>query len=141
VVVREFDGTEAIIPNESVITSTVLNHSYSDQSVRVDLTVQVAYGTNLRQALDALQEIAREHPRVQKEPAPAALVRNFGESGIDLDLMVWIADPEAGRGNLRSELNLRIDEVFRQRGFEIPFPQRDLHIVSGALEPAAKGQV
>ncbi len=141
VVVREFDGTEAIIPNESVITSTVLNHSYSDQSVRVDLTVQVAYGTNLRQALDALQAIAREHPRVQKEPAPAALVRNFGESGIDLDLMVWISDPEAGRGNLRSELNLRIDEVFRQRGFEIPFPQRDLHIVSGALEPAAKGQV
>ena len=135
VVVREFDGTEALIPNESVITATVLNHSYSSQAVRVDLTVQVAYGTNLRAALDALLEVAREHPRVEQEPPPAALVRNFGESGIDLDLLVWIADPEAGRGNLRSELNLRIDEVFRERGFEIPFPQRDLHIVSGALEP------
>lgn len=130
VVVREFDGTEALIPNESVITSTVLNHSYSDQSVRVDLSVQVAYGTNLRQALDALVAIATEHPRVQKDPPPAAMVRNFGESGIDLDLLVWIQDPEAGRANLRSELNLRIAEVFRERGFEIPFPQRDLHIIS-----------
>lgn len=135
VVVREFDGTEAIIPNESVITSTVLNHSYSDRAVRVDLTVQVAYGTNLRQALDTLLDVARNHPRIQTEPPPAALVRNFGENGIDLDLMVWITDPEAGRANLRSELNLSIDEAFRVRGFEIPFPQRDLHIVSGTLEP------
>lgn len=134
VVVREFDGTEAIIPNESVITSTVLNHSYSDRSIRVDLTVQVAYGTNLRQALDTLLEVARGHPRVQAEPPPAALVRNFGENGVDLDLLVWIADPEAGRGNLRSELNLGIDEAFRARGFEIPFPQRDLHIVTGSLD-------
>lgn len=129
VVVRGFDGTEAIIPNESVITSTVINHSYSDRLARVDLSVQVAYATDLRLALETLMATARASPRVVSNPAPVAFVKSFGESGIDLDLLVWISDPEGGRANLKSDLNLEIHEAFRARGIEIPFPQREVRIV------------
>ncbi len=138
VVVKGYDGTEAIIPNESVITSTVINHSYSDRLARVDVAIQVAYATDLRLALDTLQETALSLPRVVKSPAPVAFAKNFGESGIDLELMVWISDPEGGRGNLRSDLNLQILDAFRSKGIEIPFPQREIRIL-GEAPPAAKG--
>jgi small-conductance mechanosensitive channel len=133
VVVRSADGTEAIIPNESVITSTVVNHSYSDRLARIDLPVQVAYQTDLRLALETLLALARAAPRVVKVPEPVAFVKNFGESGIDLELMVFINDPEAGRANLKSELSLQIFDAFRAKGIEIPFPQRDVRIVGNPL--------
>jgi small-conductance mechanosensitive channel len=133
VVVRSGDGTEAIIPNESVITSTVLNHSYSDRLSRIDLPVQVGYATDLKLALETLLAIARATPRVVEAPEPVAFVKNFGDSGIDLELMVFINDPEAGKANLRSELNLRIFDAFRAKGIEIPFPQREVRIVGNPL--------
>jgi small-conductance mechanosensitive channel len=137
VVVRGFDGTEAIIPNESVITSTVINHSYSDRLARIDIGVQVAYSTNLRVALETLTATAQASNRVVTEPAPMALVKNFGESGVDLELLVWISDPESGRANLRSDLYLAIFEAFRGKEIEIPFPQREVRYVGDV--PAASG--
>jgi len=133
VVVRSGDGSEAIIPNESVITSTVVNHSHSDRLARIDLPVQVAYQTDLRLALETLLALARAMPRVLKSPEPVALVKNFGESGIDLELMVFINDPEAGRANLKSELSLQVFDAFRAKGIEIPFPQREVRIVGNPL--------
>lgn len=133
VVVRSGDGSEAIIPNESVITSTVVNHSHSDRLARIDLPVQVAYQTDLRLALETLLALARAMPRVVKSPEPVALVKNFGESGIDLELMVFINDPEAGRANLKSELSLQVFDAFRAKGIEIPFPQREVRIVGNPL--------
>ena len=133
VVVRGGDGTEAIIPNESVITSTVLNHSYSDRLSRVDVPVQVGYQTDLRLALETLLAIARATPRVVESPEPVAVVKNFGESGVDLELMVFIDDPEAGRANLKSDLSLEIFDTFRAKGIEIPFPQREVRIVGNPL--------
>ncbi|MBI1397749.1 MAG: mechanosensitive ion channel [Betaproteobacteria bacterium] len=129
VVVRSYDGTENIIPNETVITSTVQNHSYSDRQLRVDGTVQIAYDADAELALETLLAAARAHPRVLAEPAPAALVRGFGESGVDLEFFVWVGDPEGGRANLKSDLNLAILRAFREKGIEIPFPQRDVRII------------
>ena len=136
VVVRAFDGTENLIPNETVITSTVINHSYSDRMVRVDGRVQVGYSSDVPQVLETLRAVALAHPRVLADPPPAVLLRGFGDNGIDIDYFVWIRDPEAGRGNLQSELNLRILEEFRARGIEIPYPQRDVRIVGA---PAGQG--
>lgn len=130
VVVRSLDGTENIIPNETVITSTVVNHSYSDRRVRVDGLVQVAYDADVRRALEIIVEIAKGHPRVVDSPAPIALVKSLAESGVDIEFFTWIDDPESGRGNLRSDLNLQILEAFRKEGIEIPFPQRDIRVRS-----------
>jgi small-conductance mechanosensitive channel len=134
IVLRGLDGTEAIIPNETVVSSTVINHSYSDTQVRVDLPISVSYQSDVEKALALMREAANKHPRVMHSPAPAALLKQFGESGIDLELYCWIKDPEAGRGNLKSELYLVIWKAFRANAIEIPFPQREVRIL-GQLPP------
>lgn len=129
IVVRGMDGTEAIIPNETVITSTVINHSYSNRRVLMRIPVQISYGSNLQTALKLMIGAAQSHPRILKDPAPAALVSAFGDNGINLELMSWIEDPEHGKLNLQSEINLALYESFLANGIEIPFPQRDIRIV------------
>jgi small-conductance mechanosensitive channel len=132
IVLRSLDGTEAIIPNETVVSSTVINHSYSDNVVRVEVPIQISYRSDLELALDLMQKAAWHHPRVVKKPEPLALVVGFADSGIDLELYAWIADPENGKGNLRSELYLELWKVFKGRGIEIPFPQREVRILPGS---------
>ena len=131
VVVRSLDGIEAIVPNETLVTTTVLNHSYTSRDVRVAVSVQVSYDTDVEHAMALMEEAARAEPRVQKAPGPVAVVLRFADSGIDLELGVWINDPENGQGNLRSSLNLAILRTFRNNGIVIPFPQRDINIVGG----------
>jgi small-conductance mechanosensitive channel len=128
VVVKGHDGTESIIPNETVITSTVLNHSYSDRKLRVDGAIQVGYATDVRRALAVIDGILQAHPRVEQTPAPLAVVKGFADSGIDLSYFVWVNDPENGTGLLRSEISLALLDAFRENGIEIPFPQRDVRI-------------
>jgi len=132
VVVRNPDGTEAIIPNETVISSTVINHSYSDRRVRMAVPLQVAYGTDLDLAARVMEEAARRQPRVLREPAPAVLVKQFGESGIDLELGVWIEDPQEGHAGLRSDLYRAIWREFQAQGIEIPYPQREVRVLGDA---------
>jgi len=131
VVVRSLDGVEAIVPNETMVTTTVLNHSLSARDARVAIQIQVAYGTDLERALALLIRVARANPRVETADgrAPAAFVLRFADSGIDLELGVWIRDPENGQLNLRSDLNLALWKAFQQEGIGVPFPQREVRIV------------
>ena len=132
-VVRSLDGTEAIIPNESLITGTVINHSLSDKRVLLRLPLQISYGSPPALALDLLTNIGREHPRALKEPQVGAFVTRFGDNGIELELCVWISDPEAGQIQLRSELYMRIWQTFNDNGIQIPYPQREIRILAEAL--------
>jgi small-conductance mechanosensitive channel len=136
-VVKALDGREAIIPNETLITSTVLNHSYSDRRARVPLQIQVAYGTEVEPVLRLCEEVARRHPRVLKDPVPFAMLAGFGENGLNLELGFWIGDPEEGTGSVRSDIALGLLAAFRERGVEIPFPQRDVRILSGSERAGA----
>jgi small-conductance mechanosensitive channel len=128
-VVKGLDGTEAIIPNETAVSSTVINHSYSDPRVRVDVPIQVSYDSDVELAMRLMREAAEAHPRVLKQPAPATVLKQFGESGIDLEMYLWIADPEAGRANLRSDIYLTVFRAFKAHAIDIPFPQRDVRLV------------
>ena len=130
VVVRNRDGVERLIPNENLITSEVINWSFSDDSTRVKLPVQISYEDDPEQAMALLLEAAKASSRIIPDPPPSARLLNFGESGIDLELRVWINDPENGIGNVRTDVNLAIWKLFRQHGITIPYPQRDLHLVS-----------
>ncbi|HVO90067.1 MAG TPA: mechanosensitive ion channel domain-containing protein, partial [Casimicrobiaceae bacterium] len=130
VVVRSLDGVEAIVPNETLVTTTVLNHSYSTRDVRVAVQVQVTYDADVELALRLLGEIARRQPRILGEPnAPAAFVTSFGDSGINLELGVWINDPHLGQGNLKSDINREILREFAAHGIEIPFPRREVRVL------------
>ena len=130
-VVRANTGIEAIIPNDMLVTTTVLNHSYSDSSVRLAVRVQVGYRTEIADALKLLVEIARRHPRVLRMPEPTGQVLNLAESGIDLELGFWIKDPERGSQNVRSDLMVDLLSEFRARGIEIPYPQREVRLLGG----------
>ncbi|MBI3374716.1 MAG: mechanosensitive ion channel [Betaproteobacteria bacterium] len=125
-VVRSLSGVEAIIPNDTLISSTVLNHSYTDRKVRFTVKVQVSYATDVEKLLPELVAIARRHPRVLSDPEPGALLAAFADSGIDLELGFWIQDPELGTNNVRSELSLAILSELRTRGIEIPYPRREV---------------
>ena len=137
IVVRSGDGIEAIVPNETVVTTTVLNHSYTTPQVRVTVQVQVSYESDVEKALALLVEIALRESRVLRgAQAPKAFAVSFADSGINLELGVWINDPQVGHLDLRSSLNLAILKAFAANGIQIPYPQRDVRIVG---EPVQRG--
>jgi small-conductance mechanosensitive channel len=135
IVVRGPGGLEALIPNETIITSTVINHSFSDRRVQITLKMQVAYATDLDAARNIMVNVAKNNPRALQSPAPNALITGFADSGINLELGVWVDDPEKGVAHLRSELYAGIWRAFREQGIEIPFPQREVRVLGEIKTP------
>lgn len=131
-VVKNRTGIEALVPNEMLVSSVVLNETHSDPQVRVALPVQVSYGSDLDRAMAVMVESALAQPRVLQEPVPAVLLKEFADSGINLEMRFWVADPENGLGKLRSAINLAIWNGFKQEGIAIPFPQREIRILKDA---------
>ncbi len=133
VVVRSLDGVEAIVPNETLVTTTVLNYSYTSKNARVALTLQISYDSDIDLALKVMTDAANAHERVLKTPSPpAALVVRFAENGIDLELGLWVGDPENGLGDLRSAIYRAIFRAFKQHDIRIPFPQRETRILESS---------
>lgn len=136
VVLKGLDGSEALIPNDFMVSNTVINQSYSDKSIWTSVPIQIAYSSDLEFALKLLRE-AGEHPRILTSPGPYPYVVAFAASGINLELGFWVADPENGLMSLKSDVNLAIWRLFKQNNIDIPFPQQDIRIVdvrTGATE-------
>ena len=131
-VLRTLTGVEVIIPNEYLVNNVVRNLSFSDTRVRVVVGVQVAYDADLEKAMALMVDAARQQPRVLADPEPGAMLTGFADSGINLELGFWVADPEAGTGGVRSDISLAVLKSFRANGIEIPFPQREVRIVGEA---------
>lgn len=129
IIVRGTDGTNGIIPNETLIISKVINHSYFRGRALLRLPVQVAYGTELETALRLLLEAAAANADVLKDPAPAAVLHAFADSGINLELQAWTENPQQKLA-VQTELNLAIYRSFTLNKIEIPFPQREIRIVA-----------
>ncbi len=130
IVVRDRDGVETLIPNENLITSEVTNWSYTDRHVRVKIPIQISYNDDPEQAMDLMMEASNVSDRIIRDPAPQVRLISFGDNGIDLELRLWIDDPEMGVSNIRSDINLAIWKAFKEAGVTIPFPQRDVHLIS-----------
>lgn len=122
------DGTEYLIPNEDLITQQVVNWSFSNKAVRLKIPLGVSYNADVRKARDLCLEAAAEVERVVKQPKSVCLLKGFGDSSVDLEMRIWITDPQNGVSNVRSEVLFRIWDKFHEHGIEIPFPQRDLHL-------------
>ncbi|MEZ0245169.1 MAG: mechanosensitive ion channel family protein [Methylophilaceae bacterium] len=133
-VLRKLDGTEVVIPNETLIGTAVINHSFTDRKARINLPIQISYESGLEDAMTLMRDVASQHPRVLKDPPPETQILGFGENGIDLQLVLWIPDPEEGSASLKSSLYLEIWHAFQKHGVAIPYPQRDVRIVSGVLK-------
>jgi small-conductance mechanosensitive channel len=130
------DGVEHLIPNEELITTRVENWSHSHNLLRLRKMIGVHYKSDVRKARELILEAAAETDRVLAEPKSVCLIRDFGESSVDLELRFWINDPMNGRANVTSEILQRVWDKFHDHNIEIPYPQRDLHLRSSAL-PAA----
>jgi len=134
---RSLDGTESIVPNETLITQTVVNHSLSRPNVRVALPVQVSYETDLEQAEALMLEAAHSTSRVvfdDPDNLPRVFLKEFADNGVLLELAVWISDPSEGQNNLRSDINWAIWRRFKAAGIKIPFPQRVVHMAPPAVQ-------
>ena len=106
----------------------VVNWSYSSRDVRVKAPVGVSYGSDLKLVEKLLYQAAKETKRVLKTPASRVNLVGFGDSSVDFELCFWIDDPEEGLSNIRSDVYMRIWELFQEHEIEIPFPQRDLNL-------------
>lgn len=111
--------------------STVINHTYTNRKIRFGIPVQIGYESDLHRAMQVMKQAATNQPRGLTDPAPKAYLKSFGDNGIDLELGLWISDPEQGQLNLCSDINMEIREKFQEAGIDIPYPQRDIRIKSG----------
>lgn len=125
--VRTWEGAEVVVPNGTLLAGNLVNWTLSDSSRRVDVTVGVAYGTNVRRVLELLAHIAAAQPAAMKEPAPVVLFTGFGESSLDFVMRFWTRNADAA-AIARSDAGVAVAEAFEAEGIEIPFPQRDVHI-------------
>jgi small-conductance mechanosensitive channel len=135
VVVRDRDGVDTLVPNQNLITNSVINWSYTDQRVRIRLPVTISYQDDPEVALQALLEATENHPRILKEPHPVTRLMSFEDHGMRLEVRFWIADPMNGVNNVRSDINRAIWRVFKEKGIKIPVAQREIRMLDPNATP------
>lgn len=121
-VLRAGDGSEAVIPNEMMVSSPLQNFSLSDRQVRLSSQLTVGYQTDINEFTTTVRRAVQELPRVMVEPAPDVLIRRLAPEGIELEVAFWIADPEKGSAGLVSEVNHRLLALIRSQNVHIPQP-------------------
>ena len=127
VVLKSDDGTEALIPNDTFITSTVISQNFSDHRLRLILPFQISYTSSVEVAMDIMLNAAKKRQQILTDPEPAVFLKEFAAGAINLELFVWVENPEGGALRLRSCLNIEIWSEFQKHNIEIPIlPQQPL---------------
>jgi len=127
--VRTGDNVHIIVPNASFLENNVVNWTHTDQRVRVNITVGIVYGSPTREAERIIHQVLREHPAVLDEPEPVVLFRDFGDNALIFEMRFWIEMRTImDRLRVESEVRFRIDDLYREAGIVIAFPQRDVHL-------------
>ena len=129
IVVRDRDGVETLVPNQNLITNSVINWSYSDQRVRLRLPVMISFQDDPEIALQVLIDAAANHPRILKDPGPVSRLMSFENYGMRVEVRFWIRDPMNGVNNVRSDVNREIWRLFKKHGITIPVQQHEVRMV------------
>ena len=103
-VLRKLDGIEVIIPNETLISENIINHTLSDRKSRISIDVQISYKSSVDKAFEIMLNAAKNESRVLNDPEPTVFLMKFADSGIDLMLSFYILDPEEGSWGLKSDI-------------------------------------
>jgi small-conductance mechanosensitive channel len=140
-VIRTFDGAEVIVPNGILLSESVTNWTLSDRRRRIDLAVGVEYGTPAQRVIELLVGVAKANPKVISDPGPHAFFEDFGDSSLDFRLWAWI-DVSSGSSagtvhSIRSEIAVGVQQALDKAGIGVPFPQRDLRLISVPPNAAA----
>jgi len=127
--IRDFDGRELLVPNKEFITGRLLNWSLSDSKIRLVVPVGIAYGSDLEEALNILQQIADEYPKILDDPKPSIIFGNFGENALELTARFFIGSFD-DYWPLTTEVRSEIYKRFSEAGIVIAYPQREVHFDS-----------
>jgi potassium efflux system protein len=127
VTITDLDHKEIIVPNKSFITTDVVNWTLSDSITRIILRVGIAYGSDVKRAHQVMLDTVQSLPLVRQDPKPEIWFAGFGDSSLDFDIYVF-ASELSDRFPLMHSVNVAVEKALRENGFEIPFPQRDLHL-------------
>lgn len=138
--ISSVNNISIIVPNSDFISGRVVNHSHGDPKIRIEISVGVSYDSDLDMVLNALYEVGIDQPEVMKNPPPEVMFTGFGDSSWDLMLWCWIKNPKR-HPYVRSALHIAIVRKFREKGIEIPYPQRDLHLRSPLPVPHSSEKV
>ena len=123
------DNISVIVPNSKFISSTIINWSHNDRNVRFNVPIGVSYGSDPEKVKSLLLEVAEEENTVLKNPAPDVIFNEFADSSLNFSLRVWTQKHITTPQVLKSKLYFQIFKVFKENGIEIPFPQRDVHLI------------
>ncbi len=127
--VRGFDGVEALVPNSNFLENQVVNWTYSNQQIRRELRIGVAYGADTRATEQLLLNAAVNHQNILKTPAPEVFFEDFADSALLMVLVYWVElGPNLVARRVDSELRHTIYLRLSEAGIAIPFPQRDIHL-------------
>jgi small-conductance mechanosensitive channel len=125
--IETFQRQTVILPNSELINSAVGNWTHRNKLGRIEILVGVGYGSDAKRVHEILLEIASNHPLVLKNPEPFVLFSAFGESSLDFEVRVFLADVSTGI-IVQNDIRFAILEAFARENIEIPFPQRDVHL-------------
>jgi potassium-dependent mechanosensitive channel len=125
--ITAFNRRELIVPNKEFVTGRLVNWTLSDQVLRVDIKVGIAYGSDTGLAKELIMNVARAHEHVLNDPEPVVYFVGFGDSSLDFELRAHCPNMDSFLV-VRDAMHTGIDAAFRQHGIEIPFPQRDIHM-------------
>ena len=126
---RKFDHTQAVVPNADLLSSLVINWSLDDRRIRLDFSVHVSYSSDTKLVEETLFDIVHGHLAILAEPEPRVFFRAFENSALDFWVIAWVADL-SDRFQTVSDLHHIVSETFREKGIEIPYPQRDVNLRS-----------
>lgn len=135
-IISTFDGADVVVPNGTLVSNNLTNWTLMDSRRRIDLTIGVAYGTDVQTLLPLLVETTRAMPGISTEPAPVALMTGYGVSSLDFVVRAWTYDMD-NWVQIRSNLFASILTALNEAGIEIPFSQHDLHLRSVSDEAGA----
>jgi small conductance mechanosensitive channel len=119
------DNQKIIVPNAQIM-GTVITNVTGNPTRRIDLTVGIGYGDDMKKAKDVLENVLATQPGLLQEPAWTVAVANLGESSVDLVVRPWVRTEDYW--NVRFELTERIKNALDENNISIPFPQRDVHL-------------
>jgi small-conductance mechanosensitive channel len=125
--IRTTDHIIIVIPNNEIMRRDIINYTLISEKIRVRINIGVAYDTDINKAKDIIRTVAAATEWIAKDPAPKVVVRNFGESSVDLQLRVWINDARR-RMDTISYITDQVKDAFDREGIEIPYPKRDIYV-------------
>ena len=131
-VVTTNDRISIIVPNSRLVSQRLINWSYGDPRARIAILVGVAYDSKVEQVTETLLRAAEGVDNVLNDPPPKVQFLKFGDWSLDFRLLVWTNRPRL-HAQIRSDINYRIEKLFREAHIEIPFPQTELRLREGAL--------